>query len=139
LKNENFGIKWGLIFGIFGIPIGIITSLYVGIQLEILAKNCQTDVTKLSMWICSFGIMLPICFYFYTLKFRKERQNKALIILFLSLLFFINTLLFYNKYQNSTDGQLIFGLFELPLKTAILYPMIGLLHYKFTKGKQLNS
>jgi hypothetical protein len=74
---------------------------------------------------------LSLSVYLFILLKKPKHSARMLIFLFTIILIFFNSALFYfdiRKPNAHVDGQQIFGIIDKPLKTCLIYPIIGILH-----------
>jgi len=150
MKNytERFGIIWGFIF--FGISIlmtaTFILPIYIGYVVEKIGTLFNMiikadSIGKSTYFICV--LVLSIVIILYIVAYLKTNNFKILdtllIILFLTILIFLNSALFYIDWFKPNfriDGQQSFNMIVKPLLTCWIYPIIGFIHYlKFKVAK----
>lgn len=132
------GSKIGLVFFILSV---LLTFTFVGpVFIPMFAEGIGRSVDKLfkigniggtTFYTC-VSICI-ICFSIYILSLIKYRQNSltCLTILFISIFIFFNAALFYYDIRlpdSHIDGQQAFGSIDKPIKTCLLYLVLGLNH-----------
>jgi len=132
------GFKIGLIF--FGLSL-LLTVTFVGpIYIPMFAEGVGSSIDR-SFNIGNIGgttfytcvIICVVCFIIYVLTFvkYKEKSSPVLVLFFISVFIFLNAALFYYNIRLPgvhIDGQQFFDSVDKPVKTCLLYPILGFGH-----------
>ncbi len=136
----NFkGVKRGFIFFILSI---LLTLTFVGpIYIPMFAESIGqaiNDIFKIGnisgttfFYTCMTIFSVCLTIYIYSLFKKIDQSLSALTIFFISIFLFFNAALFYYdiRLPNShIDGQQIFDSIDKPIKTSLLYLILGIGH-----------
>jgi hypothetical protein len=140
-KNERFGIFWGFIFCGISIvmTLTIFFPLFIGVVVEgigtIVYKILRMESVGKATYFVSI-LFLLIAGIGYLVAYFKSNNfkilNILLLILFSTILIFLNSAMFYVDFLDPNfhmDGQQSFNMITKPIKTCWIYPIIGFFHY----------
>lgn len=150
-KDESFesikwlGMKMGFVFFCLSLLMGVTMIIPIGIAsiLEsvssILASFTNSNTGITAFYVSVVGLLLPAFFYVKGILTKSPSSSISLLILFLCLIIFSNTALFYKDWLQPNfrmDGQQGFGLVILPFKTSWIYLVIGYVHDIIKESKR---
>ena len=142
--SSRYGVNVGLIFFFCSILMGISMTLPITIAsiLESLSMHLSffssLSVGVTVFYISSIGVVIPVIYYVRGVLKKSASLNIRLVVLFFSIIIFLNTALFYKDWLQSNfkmDGQQAFGLIFMPFKTCWIYLIIGVYHDSIKEKK----
>jgi hypothetical protein len=132
------GLKVGLVFFVLSIllTLTLVGPAFIPMFAEGIGKSVDQlfkigNISGTTFYTCT--IICVICFSIYIFALVKYRQNSLtyLTIFFISIFIFFNAALFYYNIRlpdSHIDGQQIFDSIDKPIKTCLLYIVLGFGH-----------
>ncbi len=138
-RKISFGLKLGFAFcmGSILLTYTFIGPLYILFFTEPIGAFFDDlfgihHIGKSTFGLCLFMLIFVLVLYSFSFKmWTPSIQDACLFLLFLSILIFLNSLLFYADFIKPNfkmDGQQAFGIIRLPLVTSWIYLIIGYFH-----------